>query len=137
MDLTPENMEVNPHVSIKLVDGVKILVVYIEGYFFDNFHHWWDTRAGEIVMKKMCKRKYKTFLKCVYFDNSICYNEEVDVSLRNNIIECVSKWTLILNESENIKCFTNCDRCHRFCTIQFHFDHVPLCSKLEKNCVHC
>ena len=130
-------MEIHPYLKIQMRPDVNILGIYIEGYHFEHFDKWWETECGEILVKLLSKDRYKGHLKCVYFDNSICTNEQIHPSVRKNLLECIMNWTYVLNESENIKCFTNCDSCLRFCTIKFYFDHVPKCMTKEKYCQQC
>ena len=115
----------------------NILVIYIEDYHFEHFYKWWKTRPGKILMKILSKKRYEMHLKGVYFDSNICFNEEIDTSVRETVLECVTNLTYDLHEFENIKCFTVCSSCNRLCTIKFHFDHLPECQTWVKNCKQC
>ena len=130
-------MAARPHVRVSSKGGVNILAIYIEGYHFPHYYHWWESRLGKLLMKILSRKKYKHHWKCVYFDNMICMDEQLDPSMRKNILDCVMNWTYDLHEPENIKCFTVCDRCNRLCTIKFHFDHIPKCQRFGKSCTQC
>ncbi len=114
-----------------------VVCIYVEGYLFQDFTHWSNSRWGKRIQKRLSKKKYRNFLKCIFFDNNALTNEPTMPCIRKNLMECMMNWTYDLFEQENVKCFTVCDQCQRMCTIKFHFDCIPICHKTRKQCTDC
>ena len=114
-----------------------VIAIYIKGHYFKDFFNWSETVAGKKIMKIFNKKKYSNYLKCVYFDNITLLNEDMELVVRQNTMECIINWTINLDEPENVKCFTICQNCSKFCTVKFYFDQTPMCCKFSKKCVEC
>ncbi len=125
--------------------GRRVVSIYILGTHFDDlsgltydgvwpytltgWHNtkqglsgWQKSDMGKAIIQFLMQPRFSDCMKCIFIDYTFIDGEIMPMGLRSTTLDCIINWTHDLNQPENIKCYTVCFLCGRYCTVNFNFE---------------
>ena len=115
----------------------SILSVYTKGYHYHSYEAWKESTASKGICDFLNQPKYGHYLKGIFFDNMVSYNEDSNSILIDNMMEWTNHLTCFMNELNTILLTTVCSHCHKFCTINFQCENIPIYVDKYGLCITC
>ena len=120
------------------VSGKDIVCVYSPSYCFNDYLKWNEEVEGLALLDFMNQDRFNDHLKGLFLDNMAVTNEVLNLYRIDCTLECLSNWTRIIADEDNIIVYTVCIQCQKLCCLTSNLhEYLPLYAPLFDQCVDC